>query len=123
MAASVRDLLTESTEALHRGDVAAIVDLSHLNAALHAPGGDPIVGREAVTEYVTTVLAQRPDHFEHEITEEHLHLVTPDLAIVDSVGTSRAGEISGIDALTMIAVRDETGEWLWAGIRGALRPR
>ena len=49
--------------------------------------------------------------------------MTPDLAIVDSVGTSRAGEISGIDAFTMIAVRNETGEWLWAGIRAALGPR
>ena len=123
MASSVRDLLAESTEAMHRGDVAATVDLYHPNAALYAPGGDPIVGREAVTEYVTKVLAQQPDDFEHEITEERLHLVTPDLAIVDSVGTTRAGEISGIDAFTMIAVRDETGEWLWAGIRGALAPK
>ena len=123
MAASVRDLLTESTEAMHRGDVAATVDLYHPNAALYAPGRDPIVGREAVTEYVSTVLAQLPDDFEHEITEERLHLVTPDLAIVDSVGTSRAGEISGVDAFTMIAVRDETGEWRWAGIRGALAPK
>jgi uncharacterized protein (TIGR02246 family) len=122
MAASVRDLLAESTEAMRRGDVAAIVDLYHPNAAL-TQGWDPTVGREAVTEYVTTVLAQRPDDFEHEITEEHLHLVTPDLAIVDSVGTSRAGEISGIDAFTMIAVRDETGEWLWAGMRAALAPK
>ena len=123
MASSVRDLLAESTEAMDRRDVAAIMDLYHPNAALYAPGGDLLEGREAVTDYVTTVLTQRPYDFEHEITEERLHLVTPDLAIVDSVGTSRAGEISGIDAFTMIAVRDETGEWLWAGMRGALAPK
>ncbi len=123
MASSVRDLLAESTEALHRGDVAAIVDLYHPNAALHTPGVDLIVGREAIGEHLTTVLAQQPDDVEHEITEEHLHLVTPDLAIVDTVGTSRAGENSGVEGFTMIAVRDEAGEWLWAGIRGALVPK
>ena len=123
MAASVRDLLAESAEALYRGDVAAIADLYHPNAALHMPGVDLIVGREAIGEHFTTVLAQQPDDLELEITEEHLHLVTSDLAIVDAVGTSRAGEISAIEGFTMIAVRDEMGEWLWAGIRGALVPK
>ncbi len=120
MASSVRELLTESADALRRGEVAEIVDLYHPNAALYGPYTDLIVGREAIAEHFTTVLAQRPDDLEHEVTEEHLHLVTPDLAIVDTVGTSRAGENSGVEGFTMIAVRDETGEWLWAGIRGAL---
>ena len=52
--------------------------------------------------------------------QERLHLVTPDLAIVDTIGTSRAGEHGGVEGFTMIAVRDEVGEWLWAAIRGAL---
>ncbi len=123
MASSVRELLTESADALRRGEVAEIVDLYHPNAALYGPYTDLIVGREAIAEHFTTVLTQTQDDLEHEVTEEHLHLVTPDLAIVDSVGTSRAGEISGVDAFTMIAVRDETGEWLWAGIRAVLGPK
>ena len=120
MASSVRELLAESTDALRRGEAAEIADLYHPNAALYGPCTDLIVGREAIAEHVTTVLAQTPDGLEHEVTEEHLHLVTPDLAIVDTVGTSRVGEFSGVEGFTMIAVRDETGEWLWAGIRGAL---
>ena len=120
MASSVRELLNESVDAQRRGDAAEIADLYHPNAALYGPCTDLIVGRDAIAEHVTTVLAQTPAGLEHEVTEEHLHLVTPDLAIVDTVGTSRAGENSGVEGFTMIAVRDERGEWLWAGIRGAL---
>ncbi len=124
MASSVRDLLSESMEALHQGDVAVMANLYHPNAALHTPGAELIVGREAIIEHFTTVLAQQPDELEHEITEEHLHLVTPDLAIVDTVGTSHvSGGIRGVEGFTMIAVRNETDGWLWAGIRGALVPK
>ena len=120
MASSVQELLAESVDAIQRGQIAEIVDLYHPNAALYGPSTDHIVGREAIAEHFTTALAEQPEGIEHEVTEEHLHQVTPDLAIVDTVGTSRAGEISGVEGFTMIAVRDEAGEWLWAGIRGTL---
>ncbi len=120
MASSVRELITESVNAQHRGEVAEIVGLYHPNAALYGPSKDHIVGREAIAEHFTTALAQQPAGIEHEVTEEHLHQVTPDLAIVDTVGTSRSSEGGGVEGFTMIAVRDEAGEWLWAGIRGAL---
>ena len=123
MASSVRELLAESVDAQRRGEPAEIAELYHPNAALFGPGTDLIVGREAIAEHVSAVLSQTPDGLEHEVTEEHLHLVTPDLAIVDTVGTSSFGETSGVEAFTMIAVRDEAGEWLWAGIRGALAPQ
>ncbi len=122
MASSVRELLVESTEAVRRGDLSAMAHLYHPKAALHSPGAELIVGREKIAEHFADVLAQQPADVEHEVTEEHLHLVTPDLAIVDTVGTSRWGQESGIEGFTMIAVRDETGEWLWAGVRGALVP-
>lgn len=121
MAASVRELLRESTQAIRQGDVAAVADLYHPNAALHVPGADLIIGRKAIVEHFRRVLAEQPDDLEHEVTEEHLHEVTPNLAIVDTVGTSRWGEDeSGVEGFTMIAVRDDSGGWLWAGVRGAL---
>ncbi len=123
MAASVRELLSESTEAVLHGDVPAIAKLYHPNAALHMPGADLIIGRSAITEHFTKVLAEQPAGLRHEVTEEHLHEVTPDLAIVDTAGTSRWGDDeSGVEGFTMIAVRDDSGEWLWAGLRGALVP-
>ena len=121
MAASVKALLSESAEAVRRGDVAAVAALYHPNAALHVPGADLIIGREAISEHFATILPKQPASLEHEVTEEHLHEVTPDLTIVDTVGTSRWGkDESGVEGFTMIAVRDDVGEWLWAGVRGAL---
>ena len=123
MAASVRELLNQSTQAVRRRDVAAVAKLYHPNAALHTPGADLVVGREAIAEHFTKLLAEQPADLEHEVTEEHLHEVTPDLAIVDTVGTSRWGNSEdGVEGFTMIAVRDASGEWLWAAIRGALVP-
>jgi len=123
MAASVRELLDQSTQAVLRGDIVAVAKLYHPNAALHMPGADLVVGRAAIAEHFTKILAEQPADLEHAVTEEHLHEVTPDLAIVDTVGTSRwGGDDSGVEGFTMIAVRDASGEWLWAGIRGALVP-
>ena len=123
MSQSVRELLRESREAVRRRDVAAIVDLYHPNAALHTPGADLIVGRDALALHFREALAEQPDDVEHEVTEEHIHLVTADLAIVDTVGISRWPEGSGVEGFTMIAVRDERGEWLWAALRGTLVPK
>ena len=124
MAATVKELLSQSTEAVRRHDVAAVVELYHPNAALHMPGADPVVGRAAIAAHFTKLLAEQPVDLEHEVTEEHLHEVTSDLAIVDTVGISRWGNSeSGIEGFTMIATRDESGDWLWAGIRGALVPK
>ena len=123
MAASVKELLAESTAAVQRGDVSAVAALYHPNAALHVPGGSLVVGRTAIAEHFTQVLADQPVGITHEVTEEHVHEVTPTLTIVDTVGTSQWGEgETGREGFTMIAVRDEEGEWLWAGIRGALVP-
>ena len=122
MAASVRELITESSEAVRRRDSNAVASLYHPNAALHVPGADLVVGRPAITEHLGRLLEGQPRDIVHEVTEEHIHEVTPDLAIVDTVGTSRWGDESGVEGFTMIAVRDESGEWLWAGGRGALIP-
>lgn len=123
MAGSVRELLIESADALKRGDIQAVAQLYHPNAALHVAGADLIVGKSAILDHLQEVLAHQPVELEHEVTEEHLHHVTPDLAIVDTIGTSRWGdEKSGVEGFTMIAVRDESGQWVWAGIRGALVP-
>ena len=123
MATTVRELITESAEAVRKGDLSAVATLYHPNAALHVPGAELIVGRGAIAEHFSRLLEAQPDDLEHEVTEEHLHQVTPDLTIVDTIGTSRWGEDhSGVEGFTMIAVRDESGEWLWAGVRGALVP-
>lgn len=122
MAGSVRELLDESVEATSGGDETEIARLYHPNAALQVPGADPIVGRQAIAEHFRTVLTQQPDDMAHEVTEEHIHLVTPDLALVDTVGTSRSGGRSEVEGFTMIAIRDGEGGWLWAGMRGTLVP-
>ena len=123
MAASVRELITRSTEAVQKGDLSAVASLYHPNAALHVPGADLVVGRAAIAEHFSRLLKAQPADLEHEVTKEHLHEVTPDLTIVDTIGTSRWGEDqSGVEGFTMIAVRDDSGEWLWAGVRGALVP-
>ena len=123
MASSVRELITRSSEAVRNGDLSAVATLYHPNAALHVPGVDLIVGRAAIAEHFGRLLAVQPADLEYEVTEEHLHEVTPDLTIVDTIGTSRWGDDQGgVEGFTMIAVRDESGEWLWAGVRGALVP-
>lgn len=122
MAASVRKLLNQSAQAVRSGDAVAIANLYHPNAALHRRGADLIVGRPAIAKHFGMVLTEQPADIEHEVTEEHVHEVTPDLTIVDTVGTSRWADGDGVEGFTMIAVRDETGDWLWAGVRGALVP-
>jgi len=121
MAASVRELITQSAEAVRNGDLSAVTSLYHPNAALHVPGAELIVGRAAIAEHFSRLLKAQPSDLSHDVTEEHVHQVTPDLTIVDTIGTSRWGNgRSGVEGFTMIAVRDDSGEWLWAGVRGAL---
>lgn len=123
MPTSVRGLIDETAEAVRRADLTAVAQLYHPNAALHVPGAGLIVGRAPITEHFSRLLGGQPVDLVHEVTEEHLHEVTPDLAIVDTIGTSRWGEDGrGVEGFTMIAVRDDSGEWLWAGVRGALVP-
>ncbi len=124
MPSTVRELLDESIEAMHRADESALAALYHPNAALHQPGTEPIVGREAIGEHVAELLRGQPKELEHEVTEEHVHHVTPDLAIVDTMGTTRLGEEAmGREGFTMVAIQDPAEGWLWAGIRGALVPK
>lgn len=123
MPATVRELLRESVEALRRNDLPAVANLYHPNAALHVSGAGLIVGRSAISEHLARLLDGQPNDVEHEVTEEHIHEVTPAVAIVDTIGVSRWGEgDSGVEGFTMIAVRDQSGQWLWAGVRGALVP-
>jgi uncharacterized protein (TIGR02246 family) len=122
MASTVRELLQQSEHAVRSGDLSAVGELYHPNAALHKAGASLIVGREAIVAHFAEVLSQQPEDVEHEVTEEHIHLVTSDLAIVDTVGTSRSSAGNAVEGFTMIAVRDESGEWLWAGLRAALVP-
>ena len=124
MAASVRELINRSTETVREGDLPAVARLYHPNAALHVPGAELVVGRAAIAEHFGRLLDAQPVGVEHEVTEEHVHEVTPNLAIVDTIGISRWGrDQRGVEGFTMIAVRDGSGEWLWAGVRGALVPR
>jgi uncharacterized protein (TIGR02246 family) len=123
MATSVRELIDETAEAARRADLSTVAQLYHPNAALHVLGAGLMVGRESIAEHFSRFLGEQPADLVHEVTEEHLHEVTPDLAIVDTIGTSRWGDHeSGVEGFTMIAVRDDSGEWLWAGVRGALVP-
>ena len=106
MAASVRELINRSAEAVREGNSPAVARLYHPNAALHVPGAELVVGRAAIAEHLGRRLETQPIGMEHEITEEHVHQVTPNLAIVDTIGTSRWGDgESGVEGFTMIAVR------------------
>jgi uncharacterized protein (TIGR02246 family) len=123
MATTVRELIDQSAEAVRRRDMSAVARLYHPNAALHTPGSDLVVGRSAIVEHLSRLLENEPRGLVHDVEEEHLHEVTPDLAIVDTVGVSRWGDDqSGVEGFTMIAVRDPSGQWLWAGVRGTLVP-
>ena len=92
-----------------------------------ALAGDLGVGRAAIEKHFEAVLPTMPDDIVHQVTTKNVHYVTPDLVLVDTVGenyrkTALGGrERLSVEGFTMIAIR-ERGEWLWAGIRGALVP-
>ena len=127
MAKSYEELVAASEDAHARRDAHASAALFHPNANMPTLAGDFGVGCTAIEQHFEAVLPMMPDDLEHEVTTKNVHYVTPDLVIVDTIGESyRKTDSSGqekrsVEGFTMIAVRDQ-GEWLWAGIRGALFP-
>ncbi len=128
MANSVEELLAASNNAMARSDARATAALFHPNANFPTPPGDFAIGRAAMISHLETAFAAIPEDIEHQIIREHIHLVTADLAVVDAVGEnyrrSATGdrELVSVEGFTLIAVR-EAGEWVWAGMRGALVPK
>ena len=123
MATTIEELVAASEDAQKRRDARASAALFHPNANMPTAGGFG-VGREAIEKHFEAVLPMMPTDLEHQVTSKNVHYVTPDLAIVDTVGESfrktdgGRGNVS-MEGFTMIAIREE-GEWLWGGIRGAL---
>jgi uncharacterized protein (TIGR02246 family) len=128
MAESVDELLALTKSAVAARDVAAVVSLYHENACITTLGGRFAVGRAAITEHLAKILPGVPQDVVHDVTSEHVHFVTSNLAICDSVGETHSNSASGedevrsVEAFTLIAVRDR-GEWLWAGLRAILLPK
>jgi uncharacterized protein (TIGR02246 family) len=117
--------LTQS--AVTARDVTAVVSLYHENACLTTGSGGFAIGRQAIAEHLGAVLPLMPTDIVHDVKSAHIHYVTPDLAICDSIGethrTSSVGdEARSVEAFTMIAVHDQ-GEWQWAGLRAIMLPK
>ncbi len=127
MATTYEDLVAASEEAHERRDAHASAALFHPNANMPTTDGDFGIGRAAIEQHFETMFPMMPDDIEHQITAKNVHYVTPDLVIVDTVGetyrktTNGSPEKRTKEGFTMIAIREQ-GEWLWAGIRGALFP-
>lgn len=128
MEVEIQELLARSAEAWRRRDAGALADLMHPNANYPLGTGEAVVGRPAIEARLEPLCAMVPRDVETESESLRIHLVTPDLAIVDSVarnvrvGAGGERETLSTEAFTIVAVREE-GEWLVAAIRGALPPR
>jgi uncharacterized protein (TIGR02246 family) len=126
--AEIEQLLARAAEANRRGDVQALADLHHPNANNRQPSGEAIVGRAAIARHLETLFEMIPEDIESEPTDQWIHLVTPDVAIIDvHVRNYRrlpTGEREALsdEGFTVVAVR-EAGEWLLAAVRGALMPK
>lgn len=127
MTTTIEDLVAASEEAYQQRDAHTTAALFHPNANVPTLTGDFGVGRAAIEKHFEAVLPAMPDDIEHHVTAKNVHYVTPDLALIDTVGENYRETATGgreklsVEGFTMIAVR-EHGEWLWAGIRGALVP-
>lgn len=128
MAGTVEELIAETSRAVAQNDATAAAALYHQNANLPDGGDGSGVGRRAIEEHFRIVLPLIPVDISHEVESRRIHYVTPDLAVIDTVGTNYRVPVSGErepvsrEAFTMVAVR-ESGHWLWAAVRGALVPR
>lgn len=128
MEAEIEHLLARAAEASRRGDVQALAALHHPNANNRQPSGEAIVGRAAIAEHLATLFAMIPEDVESETTDQWIHLVTPDVAVIDlrvrNYRRLEAGEREGVsdEGFTIVAVREE-GEWLVAAVRGVLVPK
>ena len=127
MATTYEELVAASEDAHTRRDARASAALFHPNANMPTLSGDFGIGRAAIEKHFEAMLTMMPDDVEHQVTRKNAHYVTPDLVIVDTVGESYRKSANGgrknqsVEGFTMIAIREQ-GEWLWAGIRGALFP-
>ena len=127
MATTFEELVAASEDAYERRDAHASAALFHPNANMPTLAGGFGVGRAAIEKHFEAVLPTIPDDIVHQVTAKNAHYVTPDLVIIDTEGenyrkTATGGrEMLSVEGFTMIAIR-ERGEWLWAGIRGALVP-
>ena len=125
MATTLDELVAASEEAHQRRDAHASAALFHPNANVPTPAGAYGVGREAIEEHFSAVLPTMDEDIAHHVTAKNVHYVTPDLVVIDTVGENYRKRADGgreklsVEGFTMIAIR-ERGEWLWAGIRGAL---
>lgn len=128
MATTYEELVAASEDAQERRDAHASAALFHPNANVPTAAGDFGVGRAAIKKHFEAALPMIPDDLEHHVTAKNVHYVTPDLVIVDTVGENYRKAADGgreklsMEGFTMVAIR-EHGEWLWAGIRGALVPK
>ena len=128
MKAEIEDLLARAAEANRRGDAQAMAHLHHPNANNRSPSGEAVVGRAAIAEQLAALFAMIPEDVETETTDQWIHLVTPDVAVIDvRVRNYRrletgAREVLSDEGFTMVAVREE-GEWLVAAVRGTLMPK
>ena len=123
--AQIRDCLDRLWAALERGDPRAIAELYHPNANLVLRGEEVAVGRSDIERQYEKVLALDPVRPETTITSSlRIHLVRPDLAIVDSASRLTSADASGEPQklgdvfFTIVAVKDEQG-WRLAAARGA----
>ena len=128
MEAEIEQLMARAAEANRRRDAQALADLHHPNANNRQPSGEAVVGRAAIAKHLATLFEMIPEDIESETTDQWIHRVTPDVAIIDlRVRNYRRLETGDREAFseegfTMVAVREE-GEWLVAAVRGALMPR
>lgn len=127
MANTLEDLVAASEEAHARRDARASAALFHPNANVPTRAGAFGVGRAAIEQHFAAVLPTMPEDLVHHVTTKNVHYVTPDLVLIDTVGENYRETADGgreklsVEGFMMVAVR-ERGEWLWAGIRGALVP-
>ena len=127
MTTTFEELVAASEQAHEQRDARASAALFHPNANVPTLAGDFGVGRTAIENHFEAVFPTMPDDIIHEVTAKNVHYVTPDLALIDTVGENYRKTAAGgrerlsVEGFTMIAIR-ERGEWLWAGIRGALVP-
>jgi uncharacterized protein (TIGR02246 family) len=123
--AQIRDCLDQLWAALRQGDPRAIAELYHPNANLVLRGEEVAVGRQDIERQYAELLALDPVRPDTMVTSSlRIHLVRPDVAIVDAasrltrVDASGAPQKLGDVFFTIVAVKDEQG-WRLAAVRGA----
>jgi uncharacterized protein (TIGR02246 family) len=123
--AQVRDCLDHLWAALRQRDPRAIAELYHPDANLVLRGEEVAVGRPAIEQQYAELLARDPVRPDTTINSSlRIHLVRPDVAIVDVASRLTSANASGDQQklgdvfFTIVAVKDEQG-WRLAAVRGA----